>query len=265
MNNQPAQKPAEQTKVHTHILRFGLGADEARAYWEQVGDRHPDQQAHPDQQDKRTALDAFSGQWFGQVSEGTAKIVMRNMRARFDAFPATLRLLAKWRPRDVQTRTMICHWHVQLTDPLYRTFTSEFLVKRRQKFAAEIERDHVERWVEEQQPERWGDSTRRMFASKLLSVAYAAGLVESNRDPRRLVYPRVTDDALMYALHLWREVETSGTLLDNPYLRSVGLTGTFLEDRIRTLKGVELRRMGDLTEFTSKHSSFDTWAEEVVR
>lgn len=249
------KKPSEVTRIHTQILRFGLGVDQARAYWDHIDDPVSE----------RTAMDAFSGQWFGQVSENRAKIIMRNMRARFDAFPAALRLLSKWRPRDVQTRTMICHWHVQLSDPLYRSFTGDFLVTRRERFDAEIERDQVSRWVAEQQPGRWGDSTRMEFASKLLSVAYAAGLVESNRDPRRLVYPRVPDEALSYLLHLLREVKSSGSLLKNRYLRSVGLTGKFLEDRIRTLEGVELRRMGDLTEFTSQRSSLKQWADEVTR
>lgn len=253
--NEPADKPAEETYVHTRILKFGLGADESRAYWGRVEDVEAE----------RSSEQAFREQWFGQVSESRAKIIMTNMRKRYDAYPTALRLLCRWRPSDAHTRTVICHWHLQLSDPLYRAFTGDYLVERRERRSGEVERDQVRRWVEEQEPDRWAPSTNTEFASKLLSAAYAAGLVESNRDPRRLIYPRVPDLALSYALHLLREVRFDGTLLDNPYLRSVGLSGSFLEDRIRKLDGVELRRMGDLTEFDSRIGNLESWSEEVHR
>ena len=79
--------------------------------------------------------------------------------------------------------------------------------------------------VADQGPGRWTMATKVQFASKLLSAAYAAGLVASRRDPRPLTVPRVPDDALEYLLYLLREVEFEGTLLDNPYVASVGLDG----------------------------------------
>lgn len=249
----PDSRPSEETRIHTRILRFGLGCDESRAYWRVVDDPA----------DERTNEEAFRGQWFGQVSENRASVIMANMKARFDAYPEALRLLARWCPDDLATRKIICHWHLQLSDPLYRKFTGDYLVERRRVFDAETTRDHVARWVDEQQPDRWATTTCLEFAGKLLSAAYAAGLVETNRDPRRLVYPSVPDDALSYGLHLFREVKTSGTLLENPYLRSVGLIENFLEDRIRTLEGVDVRRMGELTDFDSRVSSLSGWAKEI--
>lgn len=247
-------RPSEESRIHTRILRFGLGCDASRAYWRAVDD--------PD--DERTNIDAFRGQWFGQVSENRAKVIMRDMRARYDAYPAALRVLSRWCPSDLSVRKVICHWHLQLSDPLYRRFTGDYLVERRMRFNAETTRDHVARWVDEQQPDRWSQTTCLEFASKLLSAAYAADLIETNRDPRRLVYPRVPDEALSYGLHLFREVETTGSILENPYLRAVGLTEHFLEDRIRTLEGVELRKMGDLTDFDSRAANLSGWAEEMA-
>lgn len=255
--NQPrpaGELPTEETEVHTKIVSFGLGCEEARSYWRRVDDPRAD----------RTAMNAFRGQWFGQASENRCKRIMRNMRARYDAYPDALRVLSTWEPRDLEIRTVICHWHTQLADPLYRRFTGEYLEERRQTIGPEVDRSQVARWVAEQQPGRWKDATHREFASKLLSVAYKSGLVDSTRDPRPLVYPHVPDDALFYILHLLREVDFAGTLLDNPYLGSVGLTERFLEDRVRSLDGVELRRMGDLTEFDSRVDSLSDWAEEFA-
>lgn len=246
--------PAEETRIHTRILRFQLGVDESRAYWSFVDDPRAE----------RTPLEAFNQRWFGSVSENRAKVIIRDMRARYDAFPAALEALSAWRGMRPATRILICHWHLQLADPLYRRFTGEYLVDRRESFDPEVDRERVTRWVGEQEPDRWARRTRVEFASKLLTAAHAAGLVETTRDPRPLVYPRVTDPALSYILHLLREVQIEGSLVDNPYLRSVGLTGKFLEDRLRTLPGVELRRMGDLVEFDSSSQDLKAWAKQSL-
>jgi hypothetical protein len=88
---------------------------------------------------------------------------------------------------------LVCHWHLQLSDPLYRDFTGAFLVAAsRPAAAAGDAATCVVTWVGEQGPGRWTMSTRIQFASKLLSAAYSAGLVASNRDPRPLVFPLVS-------------------------------------------------------------------------
>ena len=99
------------------------------------------------------------------------------------------------------------------------------------------------------------------MASKLLSTAFAAGLVGGRRDPRPLVFPRINNDALSYLLHLLREVEFEGTLVDNPYLRSVGLEGSTLAARLRSLPTLRYRRTGDVIDFGWRHPSLAAWAE----
>ena len=117
-------------------------------------------------------------------------------------------------------------------------------------------------WVDEQQPGRWASATLQGgWASKLLTTAHDAGLVGAPADPRPLTYPKVPDNALAYLLHLLREVEFEGTLTDNPYLASVGLTGGFLEDRLRRLAGIAYRRMGDLPAFSFRAPALRTWVE----
>ena len=250
MSSVLTEKPAEEKATHTRILRFQLGPEESRAYWERVEDMHA----------QRSSLEAFNGQWFGAISENRTKVVMGEMRARYDAFPAALGVLSRWRGMTPATRTLICHWHLQLADPLYRAFTGEYLEERRESFKPEVEREDVIRWVALQEPERWGRRTLVAFGSKLLTAAYSVGLVETKRDPRPLLYPRVTDEALAYMMHLLQEVDYQGSILENPYLRSVGLSGKFLEDRLRTLPGAELHRMGDLVEFKTAAPDLKSWS-----
>ena len=104
-------------------------------------------------------------------------------------------------------------------------------------------------------------TTRVQFASKLLSSAFATGLVTSNRDPRPLAFPRITDNALSYLLYLLRGLNFEGSLADNPYLGSVGLTGSFLEERVRALPAVRFQRQGELIDFQWQFASIEEWAD----
>lgn len=238
----------ETTAVHTRLLKCALEIDAARAYWQRAD---PDRSASP--------AAAFSDYWFGAKSQDRVKVLLSNFRSRFDAFPSARRVLHQWQDMRPDTRALVCHWHLQLSDPLYREFTGRFLVDRRETTPT-VTRDVVLRWVGEVAPKKWTMATRIQFASKLLSSAHSAGLVTKNRDPRPLRYPRVGDDALTYVLYLLREVEYEGTLLDNPYLRSVGLTERDLEDRVRRLPALTFRRQADLVDFGWRHPSLASWA-----
>ena len=244
-------RPAEQTRVHTRLMKCALETEDARAYW-----RHRDPDAPP--VDPRHAFDTY---WFGARSLARIELLLTNFRARFDAFPAALRVLHAWQGMDPDTRKLICHWHLQLSDPLYRTFTGDALVARRQTERPDISRPVVIAWVSDQGPGRWTMSTRIQLASKLLSAALSAGLVGTNRDPRPLLWPRVDDDALTYLLYLLRGVDFAGTLLQNPYLASVGLDSETLPARLRALPALAFRRQADLVDFGWRFPDLPAWAE----
>lgn len=242
-------RPTEETHVHPRLMKCALEVEESRAYWQ-----HVDGNAESSPQ---TAFDAY---WFGARSLPRIKVLFLNLRARFDAFPTALEALHRWPSMSPSTRKVICHWHVQLSDPLYRDFTGRYLEERRRGPRAEVTRDLVTRWVGERGEDRWTMSTRIQLASKLLSAAHAADLVATTRDPRPLSYPRVPDDALEYFAYLLREVDYAGSLLDNPYFASVGLTGGALEDRLRGLSALSFRRQGDLIEFGWRYPDLAAWS-----
>jgi hypothetical protein len=250
---------AEQTTIHTQLLRLTLAIEESRAYWE-----HVDTSLSLAQR----AEIAFEQRWFGTRSAERVRLLLANFALRYDAFPGALGVLRRWPRMEASTRALVCHWHLQLADPIYRRFTGEFLVERRSRLAGAsaapaITRDLVLRWVSDLEPGRWSAGTLTQFASKLLSGAHEAGLIEGTRDPRPLRLPRVPDLALVYCLHLLREVRFLGTLHANPYLASVGLGPESLDVRLRALPGVHHRRMGDLHEFTWDHPSLSQWGESL--
>ena len=240
-------RAAEVTQVHTRLLKCSLELEESRAYWR-------NSMSPP-----VTAERAFSEYWFGAKSLPRVALLLTNFRARFDAYPAGLAVLQRWPDLDLVSRRVICHWHLQLSDPLYRAFTGSYLPERR-RHRPQVRRDAVVTWVGEQGPGRWTMATRIQFASKLLTAAHVAGLVTTIRDPRPLAFPPVPDDALVYLLYLLREVEFAGTLLDNPYLASVGLVGPELDARLRALDGLTFRRQGSLVELEWAYSDLVAWA-----
>jgi hypothetical protein len=244
-------KAREATAVHTRLLRCALEIDDCRAYW-----------AHAT--GPRDARIAFEEYWFGARSLARVELLMANMAVRFDAFPPSLAVLHGWPHMCPDTRRAICHWHLQLADPLYRQFTGTYLVERREGPRPEITRDRVVAWMAQQDAGRWTLTTRVQFASKLLSAAFSAGLVASNRDPRPLTLPRIPDEALAYLLHLLRDVEFEGTLVDSRYAGSVGLEPTLLEDRLRALPGIAFRRQADLVDFGWQYSDLRAWAAHTL-
>jgi hypothetical protein len=248
----PKTRPAEVSDIHTRLMKFALEVDDARAYW-----------SHAVEAPDASAQQAFDTWWFGDRSLARIEVLLSNLRARFAAYPAALRVLAAWPHMAPDTRTLICHWHLQLSDPLYRSFTGNYLVDRRDSRRPEVTRDLVVAWMGQHGPERWTMGTHIQFASKLLSSAFAAGLVASNRDPRALTVPRVPDEALAYLMYLLRETDFEGTLLDNPYARSVGLDVGALEERLRHVPGLRFSRQGDLVDFGWAFPDLLSWGAAI--
>lgn len=244
-----AARPAEVTAIHTRLLKCSVELEESRAYWRHTADGRP-----------VTAERAFEEYWFGARSLDRVALLLTNFRARFDAYPQALALLQRWSGDiDLDTRRVICHWHLQLSDPLYRAFTGDYLLARRDQLRPQVRRDAVVAWVAAQGPGRWTMATRIHFASKLLTAAHVSGLVTTIRDPRPLAFPPVPERALVYLLYLLRGVDFAGTLLDNPYLASVGLTGADLDDRLRGLAGLSYRRQGAIVDLTFDHADLSEW------
>lgn len=235
----------ETTAVHTRLLKCALIVDEARAFWPTTD------------LDAGTAFDTYV---FGSKSLARVKVLLTNLRARFDAFPQARQALRGWTEMHPGTRALICHWHLQLADPLYREFTGELLVQRRARGRQTITRAQTLDWVRDQGPGRWTMSTRIQFASKLMSCAFQAGILGSNRDPRPIETSRVRPEALAYLMYLLRHVDFDGSLLANPYLRSVGLEGAALEDRLADAPGLRFSRQGDLIDFGWQAPDVAAWA-----
>ena len=249
---QPWCYGTEVEKFHTRLLRVSLALEESRSYWDQL---------QPETPKLGRADIAFAGRWFGSKSSARVKRLLAEFGHRYDAYPAALAVLLAWQPSDPSVRQNICHWHLQLSDPMYRAFSADFLEQRRsQSVAATIDRDSVARWVSHNLEAEWASATVLRMATALITCATAAGLCKQASRQRVLLYPQVTDVALAYWLYFLRGLRFEGSLLSNPYFASVGLSDRGLEERLAHLPGLRFSRMGDVYEFDWRYDGLQAWA-----
>lgn len=223
-----SDRPSEVTELHTRLLRVTLEIEPSVAYW---------RYADPKRSHAEKAKAALEQGWFGERSAARVRKLVDELSSRFDPFPDALEVLRGWNDMSDATKRLVCHWHVQLTDAVYRRFTGELLPELRGPEGAIITRELVADWIESAAPGRWADSTKLKYAGNLLTTAAEAGLVSQPSRERILLVPVVPDDALAYLLHLIREVEFAGTLAGNPYLRSVAVQNDVLEEALARLAG----------------------------
>jgi hypothetical protein len=242
-------KPSEATKYHTRLLKAALAVEESRAYW---AARRTKPVPTPDA--------AFSEYWFGAKSLPWLRRLLADMRERYEAYPSAIRVLSAWEHMSAAMRTTICHWHLQLADPLYRKFTGHFLPDREHGGFSSITRSVVARWIEEVCPDRWQTTTRNQFGRKLLYSAADSGLLKADGNDWAFATPRIDDASLTYFMYLLREIDFKGTLTNNPYLRSVEVDAATLAGRLQASPDVKLYRQSDLIDFTWKHDSLIDWA-----
>jgi len=248
--------PAEATALHTRILRCMLAVDDSYAYWQ-----HADLRVPPAE---RAAL-AFEQRWFGTKSEARVRTLLTDMAERFDAYPEAIALLHEFGTIPASLRPLLCHLHTQLADPLYRRFTGEMLPTRREHGLTTLDRDTVTRWVDSLAPGRWSSTTAIKFASNLLATALDAGIVEGRRDPRKLTVALVPESILGYALYLLRDVRIEGSLTENPYLRSLGVTAELFRRIAPRIPGIRFAAVGGVTELSFLEPSLRAFGRRHLR
>lgn len=243
-------RPSESTEYHTRLMKAALAVEDCRAYWLA---RRTKPQPTPEI--------AFQEYWFGARSLPWLQRLLGDMRARFEAYPESLAVLAAWADMSVSVRLSICHWHLQLADPLYRNFTGQFLPARASHGFESVRKSIVAEWIEECCPDRWQPVTRNQFARKLLYAATDAGLLKQAGSEWNIVAPTTDQIALTYLLYLLRGIEFEGSVTRNLYLRSVVIDEAELATRFRASSAVRVFLQGDLVDVSWQHESLTDWAE----
>jgi hypothetical protein len=247
--------PSECTVIHTKILRCMLAAEDCYAYWRRVDTSVP-----PTERSKQ----AFEQRWFGTKSEARVHVLVWNMVERFDAFPDALALLKKLDTVPASLRPLICHLHTQLSDPIYRQFTGDYLPMRRGDGHTFVDRETVARWVDTLYPGRWAASTCIKFGTNMLSTAFEAGLVGGPRDPRKIAIGSIPNAIVGYLLYLLRDVRIEGSLTDNMYMRSLGIGPGEFHTVASRVPGIRFGELGGVGDLTFLEPSLAAWGEKYL-
>ena len=203
----------EVSTPHTGLLRLGLATTYSVAFWTR---------ATEDLAVGEMARAAEEQHWFGEISSSRVRYVVRHLQKRF---PYPARELLGFQPRpDSSSDALICHWHLQLHDPLYRDYTSLYLLRCWSGPTTSVTIDETEKWVRSRPSARdWEANTQRRMASGLMSAATEAGLIgKTGREERELKLPAVQKFDRDYLREL---IQLAGIEDADPYLASVGQSG----------------------------------------
>ena len=241
---------SEADEPHTRMMKCTLEVEPSRSYWEACAAN-----GGPISKEQAFEKAVFGSKTFLRIDR-----LMADMRHRYDEYSFALEVLGKWHPMELSDRVLICHWHTQLVDPIYRKFTGEYLVERYYGPSGTIDNDLTSRWIEVAVPGRWQIPTRKKIASKMLTSAQTAGIVSSNRNLKTIEFPRVSDLALTYLMYLLKEITYTGTAINNPYLASVGIDSEEAIRRLRKIEHLGFCRQGGLISFEWQYSTMLDWA-----
>ena len=157
----------EVSVPHTGLLRLGLATAYSVIFWSRATEDIPAAEI------ARTAEEQG---WFGDISSSRVRYVVRQLQKRF---PYPARKLLGFQPRAGSGQdALVCHWHLQLNDPLYRHYTSHYLLGCWSGPTTSVTLDGTEQWVRGRPSAReWKANTQRRMASGLMSAATEAGLI----------------------------------------------------------------------------------------
>lgn len=200
----------EITTPHTGLLRMGVMPTASVTFWSR---------ATEDQSTAELSQRAQDENWFEAASPARVSYIVGQLQKRF---PYPARQLLEFRPRSDAQNLLICHWHLQLSDPLYRSYTSQFLLERWSSPTTSVDLRSTITWVQRcELTQHWQEATVKKLASALLSAAAEVGLCTGAGPAERdLKIPTVSTDDIEY-LKALLDLAGASEKLDG-YLISVG-------------------------------------------
>lgn len=187
---------------------MGLEVNSSVIFW---------QRSQPEETPQERRLRALSEKWYPALSEARVRYLLGQFEKRFP--PAALSLLKPWGNHLEQQAPLICHWHLQWSDPLYRDFTSSYLVETWAKAEAQVSVTSVDLWlVQRGGHTTWSESTRRRLASGLLTATKEAGFLLGQGREKTLRPVTVSDECLAYLRRLLALNESPSPLGEELFL-----------------------------------------------
>jgi hypothetical protein len=248
------------TTPHTRIKKVGPRLDLARAYI---------RYANPDDGIAIQRQKAWDEHWFGFLSEPMFKQVLPAFHQRFGQYTSILKTLKGWLEYELEAHDfrLICHLHIQLTDPLYRWVTGTYMPQRYAEGYDEITTMVTFRQIQENGGESFSPPSLNKLSSCILSAARDNGLLKG-KAKKSFDRPLVSVTFLGYLIHVLRLFQFPlSDLPTSPYIQSVVRDSTQLRPLL-----LEGQRRGwwefnwgqQLFSITPRFDDLQSWYQEAI-
>jgi hypothetical protein len=179
---------------------MGLEVEASRLFW---------QRALPEEPATERRRRAREEGWYPRLSEARLRYLMGELEKRFPS--ALLEPLRSWGPEPERQAPLVCHWHLQWSDPLYLDFTSGYLVESWARSDRSVSVNDVDGWLQRRgSHSSWSESTRRRLASGLLAAARDAGFLRGQGRQKELRTVMVDEASLLYLSRLRELAQAEG-------------------------------------------------------
>ena len=202
------------TKEHTTMIRMAARINESKIYVQNYSESSTQTEL------KKAAWDES---WFGFLGDSIFAVLISGLYNRFGQFPKLISVLKEWINAEMEHYdfNLVCHLHIQLTDPYYRWLTGEYLPERLDAGLGSFNADLIQPNFVAYSTKELKANTFRRLLSNLLSSAVECGLL-SGKAQRQFETPIVSTKFFGYLVYTLQEFNfPMSDLRESPYIKSI--------------------------------------------
>ena len=201
-------------KEHTTMIRMAARINESKTYLINYSEAL-----------NRSELknSAWNESWFGFLGDSIFAVLISGLYNRFGQFPKQVSVLKQWINSGIEHYdfNLVCHLHIQLTDPYYRWLTGEYLPERCNSGLGTFNADLIQADFAAYSTKKMKSNTCRRLLSNLLSSAVECGLL-SGKAQRQFETPIVSSKLFGYLVYTLQEFNfPMSDLRESPYIQSI--------------------------------------------
>ena len=248
------------TTEHTTMIRMAGRISESKTYIQNFSEGLTN---------KALKEAAWNENWFGFMGDSIFSCMMTGLFRRFGEYPKLTKILQQWIDAGIEHYDfrLICHLHIQLSDPYYRWLTGEYLPDREQSNLGEFNADLIHVDFAKQSTKELKANTSQRLLKNLIRSADECGLLSGTVN-KKIECPIVSTKFFAYIIYVLQEFSfPMSELPESPYIKSV----CHDEEKLKRLL-IEGQRLGwwefnwDMNMFTlsPKYMGIESWYEAAA-
>lgn len=203
-------------EASTTMMKVGARLDETRSYLNYF-DINNDLKIQKEK--------AWNEQWFGFLPEQILETVVYSLYQRFGQFSLMTKVLKSWLNKGLDNHDfkLICHFHIQLTEPFYRWATGQYFSQRYNEAYDDIPSTVLAKQLEKafMKEKDLSSQSYQRLAIGILSTARDLGLLKGKAQ-KLFAKPLVSIEFLGYLIYtLQHFMFPFAELPSSPYIQSI--------------------------------------------